>query len=189
MSSTTLKALTRANIAILKQKTSLIQILKSRFGDEAAPLYSQTCPIVKASVGQHIRHSTDHIELAARSVEASNLHELHYDVRVRGGRDEGDIDEAQERIERVCQLLTSMNINAANTDRPIQACFMLSADPTEFHLPSSIARELGFATHHAIHHMAMIKIIASETLSIPNEELPPDFGRAPSTIVHDNSQS
>ena len=183
----TLKALTRANISILRQKTDFIQILKSRFGDEAANLYSQTCPIVKASVGQHIRHSMDHIELVARSVEDSNLYELHYDLRNRGGTDEFDIDMAHERIEKVCQLLTSINIDATYTNRPIQAYFMLSADPTEFHLPSTIARELGFATHHAIHHMAMVKVIALETLNIPNEELPPDFGRAPSTIVHDNS--
>jgi hypothetical protein len=65
---------------------------------------------------------------------------------------------------------------------------MLSGDPQEFILPSTVTRELGFAAHHGIHHMAMVKIIAVETLQIPPEALTPDFGKAPSTIVFDQSQ-
>jgi len=186
MSPSTLQALTRANLAILKQKTNLIQLMKSRFGNnEANYLFSQMCPIVNASVGQHIRHSMDHIDLASRLVVEDEMNELHYDLRERGGNDEENIDAALGRIERIRQRLTNKNDGIIN--RPVQAFFMLSADPTEFHLPSTLSRELGFATHHAIHHMAMVKIIALETLKIPTEDLPSDFGRAPSTVVHDNT--
>jgi hypothetical protein len=71
----------------------------------------------------------------------------------------------------------------------VNAFFMLSGDPMEFQLTSTIQRELGFAVHHAIHHMAMVKIIFHETLQLPPELLPLDFGKAPSTIVYDNSMT
>jgi predicted Fe-Mo cluster-binding NifX family protein len=48
---------------------------------------------------------------------------------------------------------------------------------------------MGFAAHHAIHHMAMVKIIATQTVGLSKEELSPDFGRAPSTIVYDTTLS
>jgi hypothetical protein len=41
---------------------------------------------------------------------------------------------------------------------------------------------LGFAAHHAIHHMAMVKIIAIQTLGVKEIDLPADFGMAPSTV-------
>ena len=64
---------------------------------------------------------------------------------------------------------------------------MLSGDAEEFQLPSTIERELGFVAHHAIHHMALVKIIAIHTVGLSPTELPPDFGRAPSTLVHDQT--
>jgi hypothetical protein len=49
---------------------------------------------------------------------------------------------------------------------------------------------MGFAAHHAIHHMALVKIIAKHTLGVSSDALSPDFGRASnSTVVHDNSLS
>jgi hypothetical protein len=74
-------------------------------------------------------------------------------------------------------------------DHHVEACFMLSGDDVrEYALPSTAARELGFAVHHAIHHMAMIKIIVVHTLHIPEAELPVGFGRAPSTQNYDRQQ-
>ena len=155
--------------------------------DQAKVLYAETCPIVKASVGQHIRHSMDHLELAAQAVvSTTNPTELHYDLRARGGADEHDIDEAYQRVQSVIDNLTKFSSveTPQLENNEVQAYFMLSGDPTEFQLPSTVERELGFAAHHAIHHMAMVKIIAVETLGIPGEDLSPDFGRAPSTIVY-----
>jgi hypothetical protein len=117
-----------------------------------------------------------------------NVHndELHYDLRTRGGNDESDIDAALTRISTVTQLLLlPQEGDFITDDRPLKAFFMLSGDPTEFQLSTTLERELGFGVHHAIHHMAMVKIIAVQTLKIPTEELASDFGRAPSTLVHD----
>ena len=59
------------------------------------------------------------------------------------------------------------------------ACFK-SLDVSTVGLHSAIGRELGFSVHHAIHHLAMIKVIAMH-LNI-DHLLPDDFGKAPGTI-------
>ena len=61
-----LTSLIQTNKAILSQKLSLLNILESKYGVEELPkFFLYQCPIVKASIGQHYRHSMDHIELAA----------------------------------------------------------------------------------------------------------------------------
>ena len=203
------------------------------------------CPIVGASVGQHYRHSMDHLELAAlvtasasSSIFASTKTigekdvqgklrsllsphppspiTLHYDLRVRGGTMETDLDLTRTRIQSVWNALQDIsddndnldqcNINTSekiSTDivmvgsQPVNASFLLTSDTTNdkdldnnhLELSSSIGRELGFVAHHAIHHMAMVKIIAVETIGLDVRDLPRDFGRAPSTIQHDNDKT
>ena len=196
---TTLEALYKANQGMLRQKLDLMNVMKSELGHQAAKNgYSQVCSIVGATMGQHVRHSMDHIEHAANmAVNSMNPlydkpKEIHYDLRERGGSDEHDMDAAEERILRVAQLLrdqeAQQEVDSAVTPHPdgVDVFFMLSGDPTEFRLPSTIERELGFAVHHAIHHMAMVNIVALQTLQLPPDLLPSDFGKAPSTIVHDN---
>lgn len=191
-SSTSIRALHGATLAMLQQKAGFINLLKNRFG--AVPskqLYQQVCPIVGASVGQHIRHSMDHMELAIRTAgEYPNINsdELHYDLRTRGGNDESDIDAAFHRIDSLCDFLLEEKENkesALKESRPAEAFFMLTGDPTEFKVSTTTERELAFSVHHAIHHMAMVKIIAVQSLGIENDSLPSDFGRAPSTVAHD----
>ncbi|KAL3919196.1 MAG: hypothetical protein SGARI_007267 [Bacillariaceae sp.] len=164
--------------------------MKSEFGHQGAKdRYAEVCNIVGATMGQHVRHSMDHVELAANMavdcmnplLDSNKPKEIHYDLRERGGSDEHDMDAAEERILR-------QEVDSAVTPHPdnVDVFFMLSGDPMEFRLQSTIERELGFAVHHAIHHMAMVKIVALQTLQLPPDLLPLDFGKAPSTIVHDN---
>ena len=179
--------LCRANLGILKQKLLLMEVMRSVFGaSKSNELYQKVCPIVHATIGQHIRHSMDHIDLAAAAAANLECREIHYDIRARGGPDEYDIEKAQIRIEHAVEHLTNVSQTFEDTtsSKPVEACFMLSGDPQEFRMPSTLERELAFSAHHAIHHMAMVKIIAVETLQIPSEALSPDFGRAPSTIVY-----
>ncbi len=185
----TIPTLCRANIGILNQKLLLMDVMRTTFGaSKSRELFQRVCPIVKATIGQHFRHSMDHIELAAHAA-TSDFNEIHYDLRRRGGLDEHDMDHAQLRIEQAAETLTQLAQSCGDSSQAVQVCFMLSGDPQEFLLPSTIARELGFSAHHGIHHMAMVKIIALETIGIPVDALSPDFGKAPSTIVFHNGQA
>mmetsp|Transcript_22999 Transcript_22999/g.25627 ORF Transcript_22999/g.25627 Transcript_22999/m.25627 type:complete len:223 (+) Transcript_22999:68-736(+) len=203
----TTKALLRANIGVLRQKINLMTALRDTLGSKQANMrFAEVCPVVGASVGQHFRHSIDHIELVVNNVAKKkskqdhgnyndnrirNINEIHYDIRIRGGDDETSMDAAEERILRVKRLIEeslSLQEIIEENNENVLACFMLSGDPTEgeFMLSSTIERELGFVAHHTIHHLAMVKIIATRTLKLlPVDRLPLDFGRAPSTIVYD----
>ena len=210
------RALLATNIGVLGQKLDFMTALRNTLGPkEADQRFAQKCPIVGASVGQHFRHSTDHMECVANSIDtnmrggndhkaSSSKIQLHYDIRVRGGDDENDMDAAEERIRRVTNLfqkefdalVSSSLVNnkmkkIITNNETVLACFMLSGDPreNEFLLSSTLERELGFVAHHAIHHMAMVKIITMYTLKfLPPDVLPEGFGMAPSTIAHGKSR-
>lgn len=163
--------------------------------EQAKQVYARPCPLVQASIGQHIRHSMDHLERAVMAAATLDVKVLNYDKRERGGLDEHDWDEAKARIERVDQALQDLVSSASHIpmmlDHQVEAIFMLSGDSElEYCLPSTIAREMGFAAHHAIHHLAMLRIIATKSIGQLNAaELPEDFGRAPSTVNHDRAGS
>ncbi len=186
-----LNSLCRANVAILSQKVSLLDTLVLKYGKEMAQDYFiKTCPIVQASIGQHIRHSMDHIEKAASVAVAPKgqlvRKDIHYDERVRGGTVENDLEQSKQRIQSVQDLLSS-NISSWSTIETVEACFYLTANKEdESRLPSTTARELGFAAHHAIHHLAMVKIISLQTAGLTEEDLPLDFGKAPSTVIFEH---
>ena len=226
---TALSKLCQCNLGLLSQKLSLMQAMTVKHGATSAKEFFQTpCKIVGASVGQHFRHSLDHMEYAAKiAAYASNARnagqeanpqslELHYDLRTRGCVSEHDMDAAAERIFGVIHSLEILSIRQeehaqdtveeTNTSvlqfqlcdtnhtpplqlHPAQAYFMLAGDSDqEYALHTSIGRELGFAAHHAIHHLAMVKIIAIQSCGLTAEELPEGFGKAPSTIRFDVSK-
>ena len=98
-SSTALSKLCRANLGILSQKLGLMEAITTKHGTEKAQDYfKMTCPLVKASVGQHFRHTLDHMELAAKLAEHPvDAAELHYDLRERGCLSEHDMQDASCR--------------------------------------------------------------------------------------------
>lgn len=197
MASQGFKVLIDVNRGILRHKICLLDLLESKFGNESCShKFKLVCPILKASIGQHYRHSTDHMELpilmAYSGIENGDIH---YDLRVRGGTLEKDVSEAKKRLISIDQILKD-TINRYDTNSnlinqlKINSYFILSGDiNTETQLHSSLGRELGFAAHHAIHHLAMVKIIATQTLGISEDELPRDFGMAPSTVNYQRTIS
>jgi hypothetical protein len=187
-----LRRLSRLNVSILSQKLDLIARLIATHGDlKAMEFYKSPCPMMGASIGQHVRHSMDHMELAAliatnRIHETNTPIELHYDLRVRGGTAEHDMAQAEQRILQVKEVFTELSERSISNEEQnlsVKAAFMLSHDGIEYGLMSTIHRELGFCAHHAIHHMAMIRLIAIHHAGLSN--LPSDFGRAPSTLNFD----
>ena len=214
-----LRSLCRSNGALLRQKVALLDALTARHGPDglaaATEVFTKPCPIVGASIGQHLRHSMDHMELAALVAEArlnsaydapadaEEPAQIHYDLRVRGGTLETDMAESRKRIVAVENVLEGIHdaveaglngVASHIVHFPVHASFYLSADDAEDRegessesaLPSTVGRELGFAAHHAIHHLAMVKLIALHSAGLEEEDLPPDFGRAPSTVRYAN---
>jgi hypothetical protein len=170
-----------------------------------------------ATVGQHYRHALDHVGHAVSAAKAAKeLRQepssaikdpllqpppivLPYDRRERGGPDEADLALAKERILRIQQDVRSLQLGAdedADGDEtsrgvpetPVVAEFMLSGDSAqEYPLPSTVARELGFGVHHAIHHMAMVRVLVLNEGWLSEDQLDPTFGRAPSTVNYDRT--
>jgi uncharacterized coiled-coil protein SlyX len=187
-----LASVCRANKGIIHQKLDLMNRFVMKYGlVKAKHIFQQPCPIVHASLGQHYRHSLDHIERAAASYIRLD-EKIHYDWRERGGKDETDWDEAARRIISILVLLDDCESSRVEPTSKVQACFMLSGDTkAESVLESTLVRELGFSVHHAIHHMAMCRIIATckDVGGLTEEELPKNLGRAPSTVNYDRDVS
>jgi hypothetical protein len=120
---------------------------------------------------------------------------LNYDVRKRGGDDEICLQSARERILTIHNMTQSTskrdieeNVLHQQLERPIQVSFILGTtekNSIETPLFSNIFRELSFVAHHAIHHLAMIKIIGVNMNAFCETDLPADFGKAPSTVQHE----
>ena len=190
--STLLASLARCNQALLQHKLALLDALVLKHGAERANLlYALPCPLVgHSTLGQHVRHSTDHMERAIACLHEER-NQVHYDVRTRGGPDEHNMEVAKQRI---CQLQETLDFFATSQkhipllDHPLNAYFVLEAGSPEVALPSTAARELGFGAHHAIHHLAFVKVIAMQTGGLNEEDLPVDFGKAPSTIQYEQEE-
>jgi hypothetical protein len=188
-----LKSLINSNQGILRQKIALLDLLQAKYG---AQTFTKMCPIVKATIGQHYRHSTDHMELPILMVQNGIQNgEIHYDLRVRGGTLEKDIGEARKRLISIQEILHEIDVHETqNENYPnlmgnenVDTYFMLSGNSNvESKLQSTLRRELGFAAHHAIHHMVLVKIIAVQTLGVKETDIPADFGMAPSTVNYYN---
>ncbi len=129
------------------------------------------------TVGKHIRHTLDHFAAALAGVEDDA--EIDYDRRQRDVPVEVDPAAAARFIGDLRSRLSRAASHGLDT--PVRIRVMLSADGAEAVLTSSFGRELAFATHHAVHHQAMMKAIAAE-FGVDCDEC---FGRAPSTLNHE----
>jgi uncharacterized damage-inducible protein DinB len=123
------------------------------------------------TIGQHLRHTLDHYRAI---VGANGL--IDYDHRERDVPMESDRAEALRVIDAMHERLHALG--AGSDAVPVAVRVMVSGDGTELQLSSTLGRELAFATHHAVHHQAMMRSIALEL----GAAVDPHFGRAPSTI-------
>ena len=130
------------------------------------------------TIGKHLRHTLDHFGAIVTGTQSDET--IEYDQRARGVAVETDRDAALEQISGLRTGLTELR---PNLDGPVRIRVMLSGDGTESELDSTVAREVAFATHHGIHHVAMMKAIAGEM----GVALDGEIGKAPSTIQHERA--
>ncbi len=134
--------------------------------------------MMRSTVGQHVRHALDHFAAALGGLDGLPIE---YDHRERDTPVERDRAAAIAAVRGLRDRLQSLA--AADADRSVRVRVMLNAEGDEAELGSTLGRELAFASHHAIHHHAMIAAIARDLgLAIPQ-----GFGKAPSTLHHERS--
>lgn len=158
--------------ALLAQCADFVQ----RMTDHAYAADSRVLP--GGTAGKHVRHTIDHFAaiVAAHDEGAP----IDYDHRERDVPMESLRHEALRVIEHLQARIAAQS--PASLKATVRVRVMLAADGTETELDSTLARELAFATHHAIHHLAMMKAIAAEF----GIRCPESLGKAPSTLHHES---
>lgn len=159
--------------AILEQTADMIRGLSN---DHYATPGSQG-----ASIGQHTRHTLDHYRKLIDAYESGEI--VAYDRRDRGVPVETDPDAALGEISSIIGGFDGLDETQLET--PVTVRAMVNGEGAEAEMESTLVREMWFATHHAIHHNALIKAIAAEQGST----LPHDFGRAPSTVNYESASA
>jgi hypothetical protein len=132
------------------------------------------------TIGKHFRHCLDHFAAALSpliaSFQGAAESVIDYDHRERNVPMESSRAVAIAEIRAVRESL--LTTGALDVSRLVTVRVMLTSDGEEAELPSTFGRELAFATHHAVHHHAMIRSIAEEF----GASVPPEFGKAPATL-------
>lgn len=123
------------------------------------------------TIGQHLRHTLDHYRAI---VSAQGV--IDYDRRERDVPMETDRAQALRVIDETREKLLALA--PAGDASPVVIRVMIASDGAETQLGSTLGRELAFATHHGVHHQAMMKSIATEL----GARVDQSFGRAPSTL-------
>jgi hypothetical protein len=129
-----------------------------------------------ASIGAHYRHCLDHFNSLFESAASGDLN---YDDRERGTPVETDrvaalnaTRELRASYEQMDAVLLGRGLNVTCKTSYASKGSQVSA--------STVGRETMYAVAHAVHHYALIGIMAG-VMGLP---LPAGFGVAPSTLVH-----
>jgi uncharacterized damage-inducible protein DinB len=157
-------------VSILSQGEDLLRAL-----DHVT--YSQRVPAVfNASMGGHYRHCLDHFASWLLGLDAD---EVDYDHRKRDPRVEAQPDFAlalTSQMRAALEALTPETLCASVQAR----CEVSYAHGDSPVTNSTLGRELAYCIAHAIHHYALIAVMAR----LMEIKLPENFGVAPSTVAH-----
>lgn len=162
--------LVRSVIETLNQGETLLQSLS----DE---IYTRKLPMAfNASIGGHYRHGLDHFRNLLDSASGANLN---YDNRERETPVEQDrlaalraTRELRDDYERFDPTLLERGLAVT--------CKTSYATADSQTSPSTVGREIMYCVAHAVHHYALIGIMAG----MMGINLPAGFGIAPSTVAY-----
>ncbi|SCV72823.1 BQ2448_4360 [Microbotryum intermedium] len=146
-----------------------------------------------STIGKHLRHLHDHYRLLLDSLLMPSRHdasessscssspspiELSYDVRTRNISSETSHKAALEAFIHLQHRLETETRSGTAID-PDRTIRLEAVTPSKVRVGSSWARELWFVSLHATHHLALVRVVATELgLTVRDE-----FGVAPSTLV------
>lgn len=158
-------------IDALQQQLARQEQLVSELSDEQ---YCMAAPSFQAGIGQHLRHSTDHVACLLDSWVKGIIR---YDQRLRGTKIETQRLDCLQLLAQLKQRVSALR--AQDLDRAVQVEHTVSAGGETAVLRSTLGRELIFVMHHAIHHDAQI----AAQLRVREMYVDDDFGMAPATIA------
>jgi uncharacterized damage-inducible protein DinB len=159
-----------AAAGILSQGEDLLRALSGESYTRSVPL------AFNGSIGGHYRHCLDHFTSLLRGLDAD---EVDYDHRERDPRIESEPQFALTVTQQIRAQVEQLASAMLNT--PVHArCEVSYAHGDSPVTGSTIGREMVYAIAHAIHHYALISVMAR----LMEVELPEHFGVAPSTVAH-----
>ena len=133
-------------------------------------------PAFSSGIGAHYRHCLDHFTSFLRGTRDG---EINFDTRDRDSNMEIDrlfvLEQTQAMLRAVINLDRSLLTRSVRITAKVQY-----ASTTSQTAMSTFERELMYVVAHAMHHYALIRVMAS-LLEI---RLPAEFGVAPSTLQH-----
>ena len=164
-----------AAVAILAQGEDLLRALSADLFTRRVPLAFNAC------IGGHYRHCLDHFTSLLRGLDAD---EVDYDHRERDARIESQPAFAFMLTQEIRAQLERLPLGAL--DVPVRArCEVSYAHGDSPVTGSTFGREMVYAIAHAIHHYALISVMAR----LMDAKLPEHFGVAPSTVAHNAKQA
>lgn len=135
-------------------------------------------PHFPSSIGAHMRHIIDHFSALVNGFEQGHVN---YNLRTRESQVEQLPKAATEALSNIVHWLNE--VNEGLLDRQLSVTTEIDVSHTQSTTcQSTLSRELVFASSHAIHHYALIRIMCS----MQNRNIPEFFGYAPATIMHIN---
>ena len=163
-----------AAVAILAQGEDLLRALSAETYTHRVPQAFNAC------IGGHYRHCLDHFTSVLRGLDAD---EVDYDHRERDLLIEsqpafalGLTQQRRAQLER---------LPVGTLEAPVRVRCEVSYEHGDSPCTSStFGRELVYAIAHAIHHYALISVMAR----LMQANLPEHFGIAPSTVAHHGKQ-
>jgi len=134
-----------------------------------------------SSLGGHYRHILDHFLCL---IEGLWDGEINYDHRARNPELEASIEAALALTEELIETFRSMPADIFRQECTVVYSVGYKEGETQA-VRSVVAREVMFCVGHAIHHYAILKLLcAGRTVALPHE-----FGIAPSTLKHVETQA
>lgn len=129
----------------------------------------------KASIGEHLRHCVEHFSLLLDGLPKGIID---YDARQRNV----DLETCSAlyivTIRNIAMQLKCLDELAMT--RPIHVRMIFAPNSGPVDVASTLGRELGFLSSHAIHHLAIVKMLAQSL----GASLPEEYGVGHATMSH-----
>ena len=158
-----------SNRKILAQLTDMLQRID-------ATIYSHSADSKNSTIGAHTRHIIEFYQEFMPLLSDGDRAALCYDNRKRDLLIERSKDKAVETLALIDTQLTQTSL----TSRDITLTCITVPDLPPSDISSNLERELMFLLDHALHHMAIIKMLA-EQQDITFDD---SFGVAGATLVY-----